>query len=151
MEDLQSILLPGIDSKRPIIIAGPCSAETEEQVMTTAKSLAERGIKIFRAGIWKPRTKPGGFEGIGVEGLAWLKHVKEETGMYTATEVATERHVFEALKHGIDILWIGAHDRQSLCGSRNSQRTERCRHSGTHQESGKSRPRTMDRSRRTHL
>lgn len=60
MEDLQSILLPGIDSKRPIIIAGPCSAETEEQVMTTAKSLAERGIKIFRAGIWKPRTKPGG-------------------------------------------------------------------------------------------
>ena len=63
MEDLQSILLPGIDSKRPIIIAGPCSAETEEQVMTTAKSLAERGIKIFRAGIWKPRTKPGGFEG----------------------------------------------------------------------------------------
>ena len=108
MEDLQSILLPGIDSKRPIIIAGPCSAETEEQVMTTAKSLAERGIKIFRAGIWKPRTKPGGFEGIGVEGLAWLKHVKEETGMYTATEVATERHVFEALKHGIDILWIGA-------------------------------------------
>lgn len=106
MEDLQSILLPGIDSKRPIIIAGPCSAETEEQVMTTAKSLAERGIKIFRAGIWKPRTKPGGFEGIGVEGLAWLKRVKEETGMYTATEVATERHVFEALKHGIDILWI---------------------------------------------
>lgn len=108
MEDLQSILLPGIDSKRPIIIAGPCSAETEEQVMTTAKSLAERGIKIFRAGIWKPRTKPGGFEGIGVEGLAWLKRVKEETGIYTATEVATERHVFEALKHGIDILWIGA-------------------------------------------
>lgn len=108
MEDLQSILLPGIDSKRPIIIAGPCSAETEEQVMTTAKSLAERGIKIFRAGIWKPRTKPGGFEGVGVEGLAWLKRVKEETGMYTATEVATERHVFEALKHGIDILWIGA-------------------------------------------
>ena len=164
MEDLQSILLPGIDSKRPIIIAGPCSAETEEQVMTTAKSLAERGIKIFRAGIWKPRTKPGGFEGIGVEGLAWLKRVKEETGMYTATEVATERHVFEALKHGIDILWIGARTTarfvvedaqaslgQSLCGSRNSQRTERCRHSGTHQESGKSRPRTMDRSRRTHL
>ena len=145
MEDLQSILLPGIDSKRPIIIAGPCSAETEEQVMTTAKSLAERGIKIFRAGIWKPRTKPGGFEGIGVEGLAWLKHVKEETGMYTATEVATERHVFEAFMDR------STHDRQSLCGSRNSQRTERCRHSGTHQESGKSRPRTMDRSRRTHL
>ena len=78
MEDLQSILLPGIDSKRPIIIAGPCSAETEEQVMTTAKSLAERGIKIFRAGIWKPRTKPGGFEGVGVEGLAWLNVSKKK-------------------------------------------------------------------------
>ena len=73
MEDLQSILLPGIDSKRPIIIAGPCSAETEEQVMTTAKSLAERGIKIFRAGIWKPRTKPGGFEGQGETALPWLR------------------------------------------------------------------------------
>ena len=150
MEDLQSILLPGIDSKRPIIIAGPCSAETEEQVMTTAKSLAERGIKIFRAGIWKPRTKPGGFEGIGVEGLAWLKHVKEETGMYTATEVATERirSIKTWYRHFMD---RSTHDRQSLCGSRNSQRTERCRHSGTYQESGKSRPRTMDRGRRTHL
>ena len=108
MKDLQQILLPGVDRKRPLIIAGPCSAETEEQVMNTARQLAEQGIKIFRAGIWKPRTKPGGFEGVGVEGLAWLKRVKEETGMYTATEVATERHVFEALKHGIDILWIGA-------------------------------------------
>ena len=108
MKDLQPILLPGVDRKRPLIIAGPCSAETEEQVMNTARQLAEQGIKIFRAGIWKPRTKPGGFEGVGVEGLAWLKRVKEETGMYTATEVATERHVFEALKHGIDILWIGA-------------------------------------------
>lgn len=108
MNDLQPIALPGVDLKRPIIIAGPCSAETEEQVMNTARQLAGQGIKIFRAGIWKPRTKPGGFEGVGVEGLNWLKRVKEETGMYTATEVATERHVFEALKHGIDILWIGA-------------------------------------------
>ena len=108
MNDLQPITLPGVDLKRPVIIAGPCSAETEEQVMNTARQLAGQGIKIFRAGIWKPRTKPGGFEGVGVEGLAWLKRVKEETGMYTATEVATERHVFEALKHGIDILWIGA-------------------------------------------
>ena len=108
MKDLEPILLPGIEAKRPLIIAGPCSAETEEQVMRTAKELASQGIKIFRAGIWKPRTKPGGFEGVGVEGLTWLKRVKEETEMYISTEVATERHVFEALKHGIDMLWIGA-------------------------------------------
>ena len=106
--ELESILLPGVDSKRPLIIAGPCSAESEEQVLTTARQLAKMGVKIFRAGIWKPRTKPGGFEGVGVIGLPWLKRVKEETGMYTAVEVATERHVFEALKHGVDMLWIGA-------------------------------------------
>ena len=106
--EIEPILLPGVDNKRPIVIAGPCSAETEEQVMETAKQLAERTIKIFRAGIWKPRTKPGGFEGIGVDGLKWLQRVKEETGMYVSTEVATEKHVFEALKHHIDILWIGA-------------------------------------------
>ncbi len=106
--ELESILLPGVDGQRPIVIAGPCSAETEEQVMETAKSLADRGTKIFRAGIWKPRTKPGGFEGVGVEGLSWLKRVKKETGMYVTTEVATKDHVFEALKAGIDILWIGA-------------------------------------------
>ena len=100
--ELESILLPGIEPERPIVIAGPCSAETEEQVMETARQLASKGIKIFRAGIWKPRTKPGGFEGIGVEGLAWLKEVKRETGMYVATEVATAKHVYEALKHGID-------------------------------------------------
>lgn len=105
---LESILLPGIDEQRPIVIAGPCSAETEEQVMETAKNLANRGIKIFRAGIWKPRTKPGGFEGVGIEGLSWLRRVKKETGMYVTTEVATKDHVFEALKAGIDILWIGA-------------------------------------------
>lgn len=106
--ELESILLPGIESKRPIVIAGPCSAETEEQVMTTAKELAAKGQKIFRAGIWKPRTKPGGFEGVGVEGLSWLKEVKRETGMYVSTEVATAKHVYECLKAGIDILWIGA-------------------------------------------
>ena len=106
--NLESILLPGIESKKPLTIAGPCSAETEEQVMNTAIALAERGVKIFRAGIWKPRTKPGGFEGIGVEGLAWLNRVKAETGMYTATEVATPKHVESALKAGIDILWVGA-------------------------------------------
>ncbi len=108
MEDLQSIFPAGIDSTKPMIIAGPCSAETEEQVMNTASNLARNGIKLFRAGIWKPRTKPGGFEGVGVEGLAWMKRVKEETGMYTCTEVATKAHVEAALEAGIDILWIGA-------------------------------------------
>lgn len=105
---LDSILLPGVDAKRPMVIAGPCSAETEEQVMNAAKLLSADGIKIMRAGIWKPRTKPGGFEGVGSEGLIWLKNVKKETGMYVSTEVATQKHVYEALKHGIDLLWIGA-------------------------------------------
>ena len=106
--ELTPIELKGVSKERPIVIAGPCSAETEEQVMSTATQLSNKGIKIFRAGIWKPRTKPGGFEGIGVEGLAWLKRVKEETGMYVATEVATAKHAYECLKAGIDILWIGA-------------------------------------------
>lgn len=105
---LESIVLPGMDDKRPIVIAGPCSAESEEQVLKTARELASKGIKLFRAGIWKPRTKPGGFEGVGAPGLQWLKKVKEETGMYVATEVATKAHVEEALKAGIDVLWIGA-------------------------------------------
>ncbi len=105
---LESILLPGVDPKRPFVIAGPCSAETEDQVMETAKQLAADGIKVMRAGIWKPRTKPGGFEGIGSEGLTWLKRVKKETGMYVSTEVATQKHVYEALKYGVDLLWIGA-------------------------------------------
>ncbi len=106
--DLEPFTFAGVENKRPLIIAGPCSAETEEQVLETAKGLAAQGIKIFRAGIWKPRTKPGGFEGVGSIGLPWLKRVKEETGMYVATEVANQYHVLEALKHGIDILWIGA-------------------------------------------
>ncbi len=106
--ELESILLPGVDAKRPLIIAGPCSAETEEQVMETARALAARGIKIFRAGIWKPRTKPGGFEGNGVKALPWLKRVKTELGMYTAVEVATAAHVREALAYDVDMLWIGA-------------------------------------------
>lgn len=92
----------------PILIAGPCSAETEEQVLNTAKQLSKYGTKIFRAGIWKPRTKPGNFEGIGVDALKWLQRVKKETGMYIATEVATAQHAYECLKAGIDLLWIGA-------------------------------------------
>jgi len=106
--EFESILLPGVDAKRPLIIAGPCSAETEEQVMDTARKLAARGIKIFRAGVWKPRTKPGGFEGNGVMALPWLKRVKTELGMYTAVEVATAAHVREALSYDVDMLWIGA-------------------------------------------
>ncbi len=105
--DLQPLNLPS-DNERPIVIAGPCSAETEEQVMTTAHQLADKGCHMFRAGIWKPRTKPGGFEGNGEKALPWMKAVKEETGMLITTEVATPEHVELALKYGMDILWIGA-------------------------------------------
>lgn len=105
--DLLPLGLPS-DNERPIVIAGPCSAETEEQVMTTARQLAGKGCHMFRAGVWKPRTKPGGFEGNGEKALPWMKQVKEETGMLTATEVATPEHVELALKYGIDILWVGA-------------------------------------------
>ena len=106
--DLAPLNLSGVEDKRPVIIAGPCSAETEEQVMDTATQLSKKSIRIFRAGIWKPRTKPGGFEGVGVAGLAWMKRVREELGMLTATGVATPRHVEAALDAGIDLLWVGA-------------------------------------------
>ena len=105
--ELQPLNIPG-ESNRPFVIAGPCSAETEEQVMTTALQLAMRGCRMFRAGVWKPRTKPGGFEGNGEKALPWLKRVKDETGMLIATEVATPEHVELSLKYGVDILWIGA-------------------------------------------
>ena len=105
--DLQPLNLPS-DNERPFVIAGPCSAETEEQVMTTARQLAMKGCHNFRAGVWKPRTKPGGFEGHGEKALPWMKRVKEETGMLISTEVATPEHVELALKYGVDILWIGA-------------------------------------------
>lgn len=106
--ELEPLKLEGVEEKRPLVIAGPCSAETEEQVLNTAKQLADKGIKVFRAGVWKPRTKPGGFEGNGEIALPWLKEVKEQTGMLTSTEVATPEHVEMCLKHGIDILWVGA-------------------------------------------
>jgi len=93
---------------RPCVIAGPCSAETEEQVMQTAKELKAFGINVFRAGIWKPRTHPGSFEGVGTPGLKWLQKVKKEYGLKVCTEVASEKHVFECLKYGIDMVWIGA-------------------------------------------
>lgn len=101
-------ILPGLDPKEPIIISGPCSAESEETVLRIARQLAGYGVKVFRAGIWKPRTKPGGFEGVGSIGLPWLARVKEETGMYVSTEVATRAHVEVALEAGIDLLWVGA-------------------------------------------
>ena len=106
--DLQPLNLPGVSAERPLLIAGPCSAETEEQVLETARQLRAGGIHIFRAGVWKPRTKPGGFEGQGEAALPWMKRVKDETGMLTCTEVATPHHVELALAAGIDILWIGA-------------------------------------------
>lgn len=108
MENLQPIIFPDIDPQKPLIIAGPCSAETREQVLETARTLSSNGIKIFRAGIWKPRTKPGGFEGVGSEGLEWLCEVKKELGMLTSTEVANRSHTEEAIAAGIDIIWIGA-------------------------------------------
>ena len=93
---------------RPMVIAGPCSAETEEQVMETAKGLNDVGIHVFRAGIWKPRTHPGSFEGVGTVGLKWLQRVKRELGMHVCTEVASEKHVYECIKFGIDMVWVGA-------------------------------------------
>ena len=105
--DLKPLALPQ-DNERLTVIAGPCSAETEEQVITTARQLAGRGCHIFRSGVWKPRTKPGGFEGNGEAALPWLQRVKEETHMMVATEVATPEHVELALKYGVDVFWIGA-------------------------------------------
>jgi chorismate mutase len=92
----------------PLVIAGPCSAETEEQVLGIAQELKDTDVSYFRAGIWKPRTRPGMFEGVGALGLKWLQKVKEETGLKTATEVANRAHVELALEHDIDLLWIGA-------------------------------------------
>ncbi|WP_299058558.1 bifunctional 3-deoxy-7-phosphoheptulonate synthase/chorismate mutase type II [uncultured Polaribacter sp.] len=94
--------------EHPLVIAGPCSAETEEQVLKIAHELKDSDVSYFRAGIWKPRTRPGMFEGVGEIGLHWLKKVKEETGMKTCTEVANAAHVKLALEHDVDLLWIGA-------------------------------------------
>jgi len=98
-----------LSKKTPLIISGPCSAETEEQVMQTAKRLAATGkVDILRAGIWKPRTRPGSFEGIGTKGLPWLQQAKKETGLPVAIEVATGKQVEDALHFDVDVLWIGA-------------------------------------------
>jgi chorismate mutase len=100
---------PWMKQDKPMIIAGPCAAETPEQMLDAAHSLAADGrTDYFRAGIWKPRTSPGSFQGIGVPGLEWMNEVKKETGLKVTTEVGSEKHVEEALKAGIDMLWIGA-------------------------------------------
>lgn len=96
------------NSVLPLVIAGPCSAESEEQVMAVASELKGKGVTLFRAGVWKPRTRPGCFEGIGQEALRWLQRVKRELDMPVATEVATAVHVEQALAAGVDLLWIGA-------------------------------------------
>jgi len=100
--------LDAMNLDHPLVIAGPCSAETEEQVLKIAHELKDTDVNYFRAGIWKPRTKPGMFEGVGALGLKWLQKVKKETGLKTATEVANKAHVELALEHDVDLLWIGA-------------------------------------------
>ena len=97
-----------MELKHPLVIAGPCSAESESQVLKIAHQLKNTDATIFRAGIWKPRTRPGNFEGVGKIGLKWLKKVKDETGLLTATEVANPTHVELAIKNEVDIIWIGA-------------------------------------------
>lgn len=100
--------LDDLSLPHPLVIAGPCSAETEDQVLKIAHDLKDTDVNYYRAGIWKPRTRPGNFEGVGAIGLKWLQKVKEETGLKTATEVANKAHVDLALEHDIDLLWIGA-------------------------------------------
>lgn len=105
----QLLSIQSVWRKRPLIISGPCSAETEEQVLSTAQRLAKLGkVDILRAGIWKPRTKPGMFEGVGVKGLPWLQQAKKITGLPTTVEVATAKQVEDALAFGVDLLWVGA-------------------------------------------
>ena len=100
--------LNNMELKHPLVIAGPCSAESEDQVLNVAHQLKKTDATVFRAGIWKPRTRPGNFEGVGEIGLKWLKKVKEQTGLLTATEVANPVHVELAIKNEVDIVWIGA-------------------------------------------
>lgn len=109
MKNIQSINKELSVHGGPILISGPCSAETEEQLITTCIQLAKtNNVDVLRAGIWKPRTKPGSFEGVGSEGLKWLNEAKKETGLKTAVEVANVKHVYSALKHNVDVLWLGA-------------------------------------------
>ncbi|WP_428231482.1 chorismate mutase [Flavobacterium sp.] len=100
--------LDDFNLNHPLVIAGPCSAETEDQVLKIAHELKDSKVSVFRAGIWKPRTRPGGFEGVGEIGLKWLQKAKKETGLLMGTEVATAAHCKLALEHDIDVLWVGA-------------------------------------------
>lgn len=102
-----AILKANTGTGSPFIIAGPCSAESEEQMLQTAMELSANGIPALRAGLWKPRTRPGNFEGVGRKGLEWMKHIREITGMAMATEVGTAEHVKACVEAGIEILWIG--------------------------------------------
>ena len=143
MNDLKPILPDGIEMPHPLIIAGPCSAETEEQVMNTARELARNGIKIFRAGIWKPRTKPGGFEGIGVEGLEWPQKGKgrnRNVDRYRSGDPSACRSSIECrCRHPVD---RSPHIGQPLRNSGDSRlsRRRKNRHTGTYKESRKPRP-----------
>lgn len=105
---IQSLEEWGVGLDKPAIIAGPCSAETEEQLLETSQRIKDQGINMIRAGLWKPRTRPNNFEGIGVEALPWIQNIKKETGLKFAVEVATPKHVYEAIKHNVDVLWVGA-------------------------------------------
>ena len=106
--NIEKKLFPDLELKRPIIISGPCSAETEKQTVDTAIALSNLGIRIFRAGIWKPRTRPGMFEGVGKIGFKWLQKVKKETGMLICIEVANKMHVRHVVDNDIDAIWIGS-------------------------------------------
>ena len=108
LNNISPLPFKSLKSSTPLVVAGPCSAETLEQTITTARDLNAMGITVYRAGLWKPRTLPGTFQGVGAIGLEWLSLVKQETGMKVATEVATREHVEDVLKAGIDVLWIGA-------------------------------------------
>ena len=108
MNTLNNDWLKAMQLEHPLVIAGPCSAETEEQVLDIAQQLKDSDATVFRAGVWKPRTRPGNFEGIGALALPWLQRVKKETGLLIAIEIANATHAKLALEHDVDILWIGA-------------------------------------------
>ena len=137
-------------AKRPLIISGPCSAETEEQTLETCRRIAATGlVDVLRAGIWKPRTKPGSFEGVGLRGLAWMSRAREETGLPIGTEVATSKHVEAALEFGVDVIWLGARTTVNPFSVQDIA-DARCRRDGAHQKSDEPRHRAVGRRRGAH-